>query len=235
MATEPYDLTNIPSQVLEREKSFIREVYSWMAGGLAVTGIIALFMALHPAAILALVKNPVLFFGIVIGQLVLVWQVSMSLEKYSAQTAGILFAIYAGLNGIVFSTIFLAYTASSIASTFFIAGGIFGVTALYGWSTKADLTTIGSIAFMGLIGLILASVVNIFLHSTALEWIISYVGVAIFVGLTAYDMQQLKAINAKGFQDAESLSKVSILGALRLYLDFVNLFLMLLRIFGNRR
>lgn len=235
MATEPYDLTNVPAQAIEREKSFIREVYSWMAGGLAVTGIIALFMALHPAAILALARNPILFFGIIIAQLVLVWQVSMSLQKYSAQTAGILFAIYAGLNGIVFSTIFLAYTASSIASTFFIAGGIFGVTALYGWSTKADLTTVGSIAFMGLIGLILASVVNIFLHSTALEWIISYVGVAIFVGLTAYDMQQLKAINAKGFQDQETLAKASIVGALRLYLDFVNLFLMLLRIFGNRR
>jgi len=235
MAAESYDLTGAQARVVERERSFIREVYSWMAGGLAVTGIISLFMATHPSAIIALVKNPVLFFGIIIAQLVLVWQVSMSLHRYSAQTAGVLFTIYAGLNGIVFSTIFLAYTASSIASTFFITGGVFGVTAVYGWTTKKDLTSVGSIAFMGLIGLILASVVNLFLHSSALEWIISYVGVAIFIGLTAYDMQQLKAINAKGFQDSESLAKTSILGALRLYLDFVNLFLLLLRIFGNRR
>ena len=235
MATESYDLNPVAGAgVVAREKSFIREVYAWMGGGLAVTGLVALFMASHPAAVIALVKNPILFFGILIAQLVLVWQVSMSLTRYSAQTAGIMFAVYAALNGVVFSTIFLAYTASSIASTFFIAGGIFAATAVYGWTTKADLTSVGSIAFMGLIGIILASVVNMFLNSTALGWIISYLGVAIFVGLTAYDMQQLKAINAKGFQDAESLAKTSIVGALKLYLDFINLFLLLLRIFGRR-
>ena len=235
MVAEPYDLNPVAGAgVVAREKSFIREVYSWMGGGLAVTGLVAFFMVTHPTAVIALVKNPILFFGIIIAQLVLVWQVSASLTRYSAQTAGIMFAVYAALNGLMFSTIFLAYTASSIASTFFIAGGLFAATALYGWTTKADLTSVGSIGFMGVIGLILASVVNMFLHSTVLEWVISYFGVATFVGLTAYDMGQLKAMNAKGFQDSESLAKTSIVGALRLYLDFINLFLFLLRIFGRR-
>src|SRR5258706_5885409 len=174
MAAEPYELSPAAGAgVVAREKSFIREVYSWMGGGLAVTGLVALFMASHPATVIALVKNPILFFGIMIAQLVVVRQVGTSLNRYSAQTAGVMFAVYAALNGIVFSTIFLAYTASSIASTFFIAGGVFAATAVYGWTTKADLTSVGSIAFMGLIGLILASVVNIFLHSTLFDWFIS--------------------------------------------------------------
>jgi len=165
----------------------------------------------------------------------LVWQISRSIQKFSAQTAGILFTVYAGLNGVIFSTLFLAYTSSSIAATFFITAGVFGATALYGWTTKADLSSIGSLCFMGLIGIIIASIVNIFLRSTMFEYIISYLGVAIFIGLTAYDMQQLKIMNAKGFQDSESMAKISILGALKLYLDFINLFLFLLRLFGQRR
>jgi len=205
-----------------------------MGGGLAVTGLIAMLMTTNPRAVIGLAQNPILFFGIIILQLVLVWQVSASISKYSAQTAGILFTVYAALNGVIFSTLLLTYTGSSIAATFFITGGVFGATALYGWTTKADLSSMGSIAFMGLIGLILASVVNMFLRSSILEWVISYVGVAVFVGLTAYDMQQLKAINAKG-GDSETLAKLSIMGALKLYLDFVNMFLFLLRIFGHRR
>lgn len=231
METRPYEVTG----AVAREKSFIRDVFAWMGGGLAVTGLISALMISNPAAVMALAKNPVLFFGIIIVQLILVWQVSASINRYSANTAGILFTVYAGLNGVIFSTLFLAYTGSSIAATFFIAAGVFGATALYGWTTKADLTSVGSIAFMGLIGIIIASIVNIFLRSAVFEWIISYIGVAIFIGLTAYDMQQLKAINARTFQDSESLAKASIVGALRLYLDFINLFLFLLRIFGQRR
>jgi hypothetical protein len=228
--TQPYEMTG----AVARERTFIREVFSWMFGGLLVTGFVAFLMTSHPTAIIGLVKNPLLFFGIIIAQLILVWQVSASITKYSAQTAGWMFTVYAALNGIIFSTIFLAYTASSIATTFFIAGGVFGITALYGWTTNKDLTSIGSFAFMALIGLILASVVNIFLKSTVFEWVISYVGVAIFVGLTAYDMQQLKAINQQGVQDSQTMAKLSVIGALRLYLDFINLFLLLLRIFGRR-
>jgi FtsH-binding integral membrane protein len=231
METRPFDATG----AVAREKSFIREVFAWMGGGLAVTGLVSALMISNPGAVVALAKNPILFFGIIIVQLILVWQVSMSLQRYSAQTAGIMFTVYAGLNGVIFSTLFLAYTGSSIAATFFIAAGVFGGTALYGWTTKADLTSVGSIAFMGLIGIIIASIVNFFLRSTVMEWVISYLGVAIFIGLTAYDMQRLRLMNQKGFQDQESMAKMSILGALRLYLDFINLFLFLLRIFGQRR
>ena len=231
MTTQPHEI----SGAVTRERTFIQEVFIWMGGGLAMTGIVAGLMLTNPPAVVALAKTPILFFGIIIGQLILVWQLSRSMHKFSAQTAGILFTIYAGLNGVIFSTLFLAYTGASIASTFFITAGVFGATAFYGWVTKKDLTSIGSIAFMGLIGIIIASIVNMFLRSTMMEYIISYLGVAIFIGLTAYDMQQLKMINQKGFQDSEAMSKTSILGALKLYLDFINLFLFLLRIFGQRR
>jgi len=231
LASQPYEVTG----ALARERTFIQEVFLWMGGGLTVTGLIAGLMLTNPQAVVALAKNPLLFFGLIIGQLVLVWQVSASIHKHSAQTAGILFTIYAGINGVIFSTLFLVYTGASIASTFFIAAGVFGGTAFYGWVTKKDLTSVGSLAFMGLIGIIIASVVNMFLRSAMMEWIISYLGVAIFIGLTAYDMQQLKAMNARGFQDSESMAKMSIVGALKLYLDFINLFLFLLRIFGGRR
>jgi len=230
MAAQPAEYAG----AIERERSFIREVFAWMGGGLAVTGLVAALMASNPAAVIALAQNPILFFGIIILQLVFVWQVSASITRYSAQTAGIMFTVYAALNGVIFSTLLLAYTGSSIASTFFITGGVFGATALYGWTTKADLSSVGSIAFMGLIGIIIASIANIFLRSSILEWAISYIGVAVFIGLTAYDMQQLKAINARG-GDSESLAKLSIIGALKLYLDFINLFLFMLRIFGQRR
>ncbi len=232
MKPQTYEM---PAGAIAREKSFIREVFTWMGGGLAVTGLVSFFMLSNPNAVMALAKNPILFFGIIIVQLILVWQISRSIQKFSAQTAGILFTVYAGLNGVIFSTLFLAYTSSSIAATFFITAGVFGATALYGWTTKADLSSIGSLCFMGLIGIIIASIVNIFLRSTMFEYIISYLGVAIFIGLTAYDMQQLKIMNAKGFQDSESMAKISILGALKLYLDFINLFLFLLRLFGQRR
>ena len=160
---------------------------------------------------------------------------SAALPRLSYATAGILFLLYSGLNGLTMAAIFLVYTLGSVGGVFLITAGTFGAVAFYGATTKRDLSSVGSLAFMGLIGIILASIVNIFLNSSALSWIISYVGVAVFVGLTAYDMQKLKQIHESASLRGEEAAKVAIHGALRLYLDFVNLFLMLLRIFGNRR
>jgi hypothetical protein len=146
-----------------------------------------------------------------------------------------MFMLYSALNGVTFASIFLLYTSSSIASTFMVASGTFAAMSVYGYVTKRDLTGWGSFLFMGLIGVIIASVVNIFLHSAMITWVTSYLGVFIFVGLTAYDTQKIKMIGQRGFADHESRHKAAILGALALYLDFINLFLMLLRIMGNRR
>lgn len=214
---------------------FLQAVFSWMTLGLALTGVVAWLTANNDTMVRTIVGNQILFFGLILAELGLVVALSAALPKLSYSTAGMLFLLYSGLNGLTMSVILLAYTATSIAAVFFITAGTFGAAALYGATTKRDLTSMGSLAFMGLIGIILASIVNMFLQSSALHWIISYVGVAVFVGLTAYDMQKLQQIHASGTARGEEGAKLSILGALRLYLDFVNLFLMLLRIFGNRR
>jgi len=150
-------------------------------------------------------------------------------------TATLMFLLYSALNGVTFAAIFLVYTQSSIANAFLVTAGTFAGMSLYGMVTKRDLTGLGSFMFMGLIGIIIASVVNIFLHSEMIYWITSYIGVFVFVGLTAYDTQKLKMIGQQGFANGESRQKMAILGALTLYLDFINLFLMLLRVMGDRR
>jgi FtsH-binding integral membrane protein len=224
--------------------TFVRSVYNWMAIGLALTGFVA-FYVVNSESILRILFHVVgnqlrptmLFWGIAIGELVLVFAISARVYKMRASTATGLFVLYAALNGATISIIFLAYTSSSIASTFFICAATFVACSIFGWTTKRDLTSLGGFLFMGLIGIIIATFVNVFIRSSAMHMIISYIGVLVFVGLTAYDTQKIKnmALTQPAGLEAGVVRKGAILGALKLYLDFINLFLMLLRIFGDRR
>ncbi len=225
------------TQVQTRVNEFIRSVYNWMAVGLALTGFTAYYVANTPALVQAVFGNQILFFGLIIGQLGLVFFISARIQRLQASTATALFLLYSVLMGVTLSFIFLVYTASSITSTFFICAATFVACSVYGWTTKRDLTSLGGFLFMGLIGIIIASVVNIFIRSSAMHMIISYIGVLVFVGLTAYDTQHLKtmALNQPADLEAGVIRKGAIMGALKLYLDFINLFLMLLRIFGGGR
>ncbi|OJU49017.1 MAG: hypothetical protein BGN96_11275 [Bacteroidales bacterium 45-6] len=218
------------------QAALFKNVYSWMAMALVVTGLTAFFVANSETLIQTIYGNRILFYVILFSPLALVWYLSARINTLTLSTATILFIVYSVLNGLTFSFIFLVYTSSSIASTFFITAGTFAAMALIGTFTKKDLSSLGSILFMALIGLIIASVVNIFLKNEMLYWIVSYAGVLIFVGLTAYDTQKIKRmINEHGTEVNESTQKMALLGALTLYLDFINLFLFLLRILGNRK
>ena len=217
------------------ERSFLSQVYIWMAMALGLTGIVSAWVALNPSLLMAFARNGFLLFFLVIAQLGLVFWLSSQIMNLSVMTATVGFSIYATLNGVLFSSIFLMYTGASIASTFFVTAGTFGIVSIYGYTAKQDLTSVGSFCFMGLIGIILASIVNWFFKSPALYWIITYAGVAIFVGLTAYDTQRLNQLQHQGFSSSDTMKKIALLGALRLYLDFINLFLLLLRVMGRRR
>ena len=223
------------TQVIVNE--FIRSVYNWMAIGLGLTGFIAFYVSNSPDMIRLIYGNQILFFGLIIGELALVFYLSARVQKIQASTATALFILYAALNGATLSFIFLIYTSSSITSTFFICAATFVSCSIYGMVTKRDLTSLGGFMAMGLIGIIIASVVNMFIRSSGMSLIISYIGVFVFVGLTAYDTQKLKrmAITQPAGLEAGVVRKGAIMGALTLYLDFINLFLMLLRILGNRR
>jgi uncharacterized protein len=225
------------TQTQVRVNSFIQGVYNWMALGLGLTGLVAFFVASSPTLLQFIFGNTLIFFGLIIGQLALVFTISSRVHKMQPSTATKLFLLYASLNGATLAVVFLAYTASSIASTFFICAATFGVCSIYGMTTKRDLTSWGGFLFMGLIGIIIASVVNIFLRSSAVSMIVSYIGVFIFIGLTAYDTQRLKtmALTQPEGLDAGVIRKGSILGALSLYLDFINMFLFMLYIFGGSR
>lgn len=213
----------------------MRSVYLWMVLALVITGLTSAYVAHSPAYISALVQTPALFYGIIIAELALVFILSGRIHKMSFLTASLMFIAYSLLTGVMLSTIFLTYTESSIATTFLITAGTFGVMSLVGFVTKKDLSKLGGILFMALIGLIIATVVNIFLVSDTLGWIINYVGVLIFVGLTAYDTQKIKQmIREYGTDINEQTQKMALLGSLSLYLNFINMFLYLLRIFGNR-
>ena len=233
---ESAPLKQTQTQVQARVNSFIRSVYNWMAIGLGITGFIAYYVANTESLRQLIFGNQILFFGLIIAEFGLVIAISARIQKMQASTATALFVLYSALNGATLSLIFLIYTASSITSTFFICAGTFVACSIYGWTTKRDLTSVGGFMTMGLIGIIIASVVNIFLRSSAMYMIISYIGVIVFVGLTAYDTQHLKnmAMTQPDGLEAGVVRKGAILGALKLYLDFINLFLMLLRIFGNR-
>lgn len=213
----------------------MRKVYTWMALALVITGVTAYGVATTPSLIEAIVMNRVLFWGLVIAEFGLVFGISGMLHKLSLATATLMFIAYSVINGALLSVIFLVYTMDSIGMVFFITAATFGVMALIGYTTKTDLTKMGSILFMALIGLIIATVVNMFVHSSGLQLIISYAGVLIFVGLTAYDTQKIKQMLYEQDSADESAQKLALVGALSLYLDFVNLFIYLLRILGNRK
>lgn len=217
-------------------QTYMAQVYGWMTCGLLLTAFISWYAANTPAVMELVFANRITFFGLIIAQLAVVFVLSGLVHKLSGAVATALFMLYSALTGLTLASIFLVYTYSSIASTFFVTAGMFGAMSFWGYTTKRDLSKMGSILFMALIGLLLASLVNFWLKSPALMWAITYIGVLVFVGLTAYDTQKLKAIGENiDTRDKENLRRYSIMGALTLYLDFINLFLMLLRIFGNRR
>ncbi|NPD91526.1 Bax inhibitor-1/YccA family protein [Xylanibacter muris] len=212
----------------------MRKVYLWMTLALVITGATAYGVATTPSILMAIATNKILFFGLIIAEFGLVIGLSSALNRLSLTTATLMFVVYSVINGATLSFIFLAYTMSSITSVFFITAATFAVMSVIGLTTKADLTSLGKLLFMALIGLIIATVVNIFIGSTGMQMIISYVGVLIFVGLTAYDSQKIKQMLAEAGDTGEVGQKLALIGALSLYLDFVNLFLYLLRIFGKR-
>ena len=220
-----------------RQRTILKNVYLWMALGLAITGVVALYVAGNPALLQAVFGNSLVFFGLIIAELALVWRLSASITRMSPMAATLSFAGYAILNGVTLSVVFLAYTGASIAQTFFITAATFAALSLYAVTTKRNLEGMGQYLFGALIGVVIATVVNMLIGSATLDYIISFVGVFLFMGLTAYDTQIIRRwsdeIGSGG--DEATFMRVSIMGALRLYLDFVNLFLYLLRFLGNRR
>lgn len=225
-------------QQLESSMAFptlMRKVYVWMSLALVITGLTAYYVATSPALVSLIFGSSVVMWGLIIGELALVIGLSAAINKLSLSAATLMFVLYSVVNGATLSTIFFAYTTSSIASVFFITAGTFAAMAAYGYFTKKDLTSWGRILFMALIGIIIASIVNIFLKSSGLNLIVSYLGVLVFVGLTAYDSQKIKEMFLQAPDAGEGMQKLALLGALTLYLDFINLFLHLLRILGSSR
>ena len=217
------------------EADFMQKVYLWMTLALSLTGFVA-YRTTQSEFLLGLIFGSSFgFIGIILVELALVFWISSGIQRISSNMAIGLFLLYSVLNGFTLSILLIAYTGASVASTFFITAGMFGAMSVYGYSTKQDLSSWGNLLFMALIGLILASFVNIFLQSAGLYWIISYVGVLVFVGLTAFDTQKIKQLAAQVIAESEVGRKVAILGALTLYLDFINMFIFMLRIMGNRR
>jgi FtsH-binding integral membrane protein len=231
-STRPYDL---PAETDAGAVSrFFNAVYAWMAAGLALTAVVAWWVSTQPDIMAQVFRGPVLI-GLFIAQLVLVFTISAATERLSAAAATGLFMLYSGLNGLTLSGILLVYTGATVASAFVVTAGMFGAMSVYGFVTKRDLSGMGSILFMALIGLILASVVSLFWRNDVLTTIINYAGVVIFAGLTAYDTQSLRHIAVATANDPARAMRYSVNGALKLYLDFLNLFLFLLRIMGGRR
>jgi FtsH-binding integral membrane protein len=216
----------------DRASDALWVTYRWMTLGLAVTGLVAMGVASSPSLIQTLVGNRILFFGLLIGQVGLVVAFSSMATRVSAAAAGLMFFSYAALTGVTFATLFLVYTATSIATTFFVTAGAFGGLSAFGAVTRRDLSGFGRFAIFALVGIVLASVVNMFVRSSGLDWIVSVVGVVLFAGLTAYDTQRIKAMMLQADSGANNLP---LIGALTLYLDFINMFLFLLRFMGDRR
>jgi len=219
----------------EIQRSFILRVYAWMTLGLFVTAVAALWTIYTPGLLHTIVTTPLLFFGLVIGELVLVMVLTAAVSRMTPAIAGLTFLGYAVLVGVTFSVLTLIYTSTSIALTFGITASTFGIMTLFGYTTHRDLTKLGNLLIMALIGLIIAMLANLFLKNPAIYWVTTFVGILIFIGLVAYDTQKLKKMSLSVSQEGGIAAKASILGALSLYLDFINLFLLLLRIFGRRR
>ncbi len=217
------------------EQNFFNRVFGWMAFALLITGGTSLYVITSASAKALIFGNPLVLIGLVVLELAAVFSLVAAINKMSLQTATWVFIGYSVLNGITLSGLALVYTGASIASAFFITAATFVFMAVYGATTKSDLTQLGQLAMAGLVGIIIASIVNIFLRNSGMELIISYIGVVVFIGLTAYDTQKLKVMLHDINGDEVTYQKFAIVGALTLYLDFVNLFIMILRIVGNRR
>ena len=234
-----FDMTPTPAfttstvDSAERVTAFLRKVYGWMFVGLGITASVAFLVAGSPTLAVAIRSNPILFFGLIIGELGLVFFLSARVQKLAPSTAAALFVLYSALNGAVMSIILLAYTGTSIASTFVVTAGMFGALAVFGTVTRRSLAGVGQFAMMGLVGVILASLVGMFWQSAGLQFGISIIGVIVFTALTAWDAQRLKAWALA--MPAGQTGSYAIVGALSLYLDFVNLFLFMLRFMGGRR
>ncbi len=232
--TEERNVSPIDFELAEANQRFMVKVYGWMCFALAVTGFVSLFINHFEPLMYFFMTHTGVFIFLLIAEIILVGVLSARIEKMSLFTCTLIFLIYSILNGITLAPLFLVYTQSSIASTFFIVSGTFAAMSLFGYFTKQDLTKWGNILIMALIGLIIATLVNLFIHSTWVYWLTTYAGVFIFVGLVAYDTQKLKEMSVLTVEETEESRKMTIMGALSLYLDFINLFIYLLRIFGKR-
>lgn len=216
--------------------ALMRSVYTWMTLALIITGFVSMYVAKSYTLLSMIAQNSMMFWGLIIAEVGMVWYLSARINRIAFSTATILFIVYSILNGVTLSFIFLIYTMSSIAATFFVTAATFGVMAIWGYVTKKDLTRIGSLCIMGVIGLIIASLVNMFLHNSMMDLVISCVGVLLFVGLTAYDSQKIKQLlTSDDMEVNETTQKIALMGAMTLYLDFINLFLYLLRLMGDRK
>ncbi len=217
----------------DRVSAFMRGVYGWMCGGLAVTAVTAWLVSSSPALTAAIFGNRLIFWVLAIAQLGIVFTLSARVDRMAVGTASLLFVVYSALTGVTLSAILLVFTGESVFTTFVVAAGMFGALATYGTVTRRELSGLGQFLFMGLIGLVLASIVGLFWHNDGLQFVISFIGVIVFAGLTVYDAQRLKELAFA--TSAGPTSSSTIVGALALYLDFINLFLFLLRFLGNRR
>lgn len=233
-----YDVDSLRNKDYAMSTAFpalMRKVFVWMTLALAITGLTAYGVATSPTILSLIFSSNVTVFGLIIAEFALVFAISGAINRLSLSTATLLFILYSVINGATLSSIFLTFSVATISKVFFITAGTFGAMALVGYTTKTDLTSMGKLLFMALLGIIIASVVNMFVASSGLDLILSYVGVLVFVGLTAYDTQKIKQMCQAAPDAGESAQKLALIGALSLYLDFINLFLYLLRIFGNNR
>jgi FtsH-binding integral membrane protein len=231
MSYPPTPLLSADAQLHQR--SFLGQVYTWMTAGLLVSGAIASYAASSPFVLNLIYGNPFTIWILFIAQIALVIGLSAAIDRLAPSTAAALFVGYAALNGLTLSAIFIVYTSTSIAQTFLATAATFGIMSFYGATTKRDLSAVGSLLVMALIGFVIGSVINLFWANSAFYWVLTYLGIAIFIGLTAWDTQQIKHMSQQA-QDDTSARRLAIIGALKLYLDFINLFVLLLRIFGNR-
>ena len=225
--------TGAPSAI--SESSFISKVFLWMALGLALSTASSFWLLTQPAILKGIFGNGWSLFAIILAEFGLVIWLSAGVMRMSSATAASVYAVYSLLNGVTLTSVLLVYTGASVLNTFMVTAGTFFFFSLYGATTKKDLTSVGSLAMMGLIGIILASLLNMFLKNNTFDLVITFIGIAVFIGLIAYDTQYLKSMHAMGIDTQENEKRFVILGALKLYLDFINLFIMLLRIFGRRR
>ncbi len=216
-------------------RKYLLNVYNWMAFGLAITALVAMFVSRSEKVIEVFILNTPVFYGLLIAQFIVVLGLSFAINKIPTVIAIGAFFFYAALTGITMSVLFLVYTEASIAITFFVCAGMFASVSVFGYLTKMDLSGIGTFLYMGLVGLIIASVVNIFLGSSMIYWITTYAGVLIFTGLTAYDTQKIKRMSAEMDFNTDIGKKSAVISALMLYLDFINMFIYLLRILGSRK